>query len=159
MLQRLRLEDVSVNVIELMSKDSLHMTDDDRARVIDALRAAGVGSAQPSARVCDGVVILHGTDTLTITGEAICRSLPDIGVHIVLTGAMRPYEMKRSDALQNLTEAIFAAGLLSESKITGVFCVAHGRALRFPGIRKDRDRGTFVKASDTDDSPEDPRSS
>ncbi len=60
---------------------------------------------------------------------------------IVLTGAMRPFEMKSSDALQNLTEAIFAAGVLPP----GVYCVAHGRALAFPGVRKDVERGTFVK--------------
>jgi L-asparaginase len=48
--------------------------------------------------------------------------------------------MKRSDALQNLTEAIFATGVLP----AGIYCVAHGRTLRFPGVRKDRARGTFV---------------
>ena len=50
--------------------------------------------------------------------------------------------MKRSDALQNLNEAIFAVGVLSP----GVYCVAHGRSLAFPGVKKDRDRGTFIKA-------------
>jgi L-asparaginase len=54
---------------------------------------------------------------------------------------MRPFEMKESDALQNLTEALFATGALPP----GVFAVAHGRALRFPGVRKDAERGTFVK--------------
>ena len=49
--------------------------------------------------------------------------------------------MKRSDALQNLTEAIFAARTVQP----GVYCVAHGRCLPFPGVVKDRDRGTFVK--------------
>jgi L-asparaginase len=55
---------------------------------------------------------------------------------------MRPFEMVRSDALQNLTEAIFAAGLLAP----GVYVSAHGRSLAFPGIHKDRQRGTFVRA-------------
>jgi L-asparaginase len=62
-------------------------------------------------------------------------------VPIVLTGAMRPFEMTRSDAQQNLTEAIFAVGLLDP----GVYCAAHGRVLKFPGVRKDRERGTFVR--------------
>jgi hypothetical protein len=48
--------------------------------------------------------------------------------------------MTRTDALQNLTEAIFATGSLEP----GVYCVTHGRALRFPGVTKDRDRATFV---------------
>jgi hypothetical protein len=40
-----------------------------------------------------------------------------------------------------LTESLFATGLLAP----GVYCVTHGRALAFPGVRKDLDRGTFVK--------------
>ncbi len=59
----------------------------------------------------------------------------------MLTGAMRPFEMKQSDALQNLTEAIFATEVLPP----GIYCVAHGRVLRFPGVRKDPERGTFVQ--------------
>jgi L-asparaginase len=137
MLARLRLEDAAVNIIELMSKDSLHLTDEDRGRVIEALRACGADHAQPPG---SGVVILHGTDTLAVTGERILRDMPGLKVPVVLTGAMRPFEMVRSDALQNLTEAAFAAGVLPP----GVYCVAHGRALAFPGVRKDRERGTFV---------------
>lgn len=139
MLGRLRLEDTSVNVIELMSKDSLHMTDDDRARIVEAVRAAGATGEFASDTT--GVVILHGTDTLSVTGDRLVRDLPRLRVPVVLAGAMRPYEMNRSDALQNLTEALFAVGVLPP----GVYCVAHGRVLTFPGVRKDRDRGTFVR--------------
>lgn len=150
MLRRLRLEDTRVSTLELMSKDSLHLTDADRERIIEALRAAGAvgraGDAAPapgSGRTGDGIVILHGTDTLTVTGERILSELgPRLRVPVVLTGAMRPFEMTRSDALQNLTESIFATGVLPP----GVYCVAHGRALPFPGVVKDRDRGTFARA-------------
>ena len=141
MLKRLRLEDTTVRIIELMSKDSQDMTDADRARVVEAVHVAG-GSAQ-SPTDATGIVILHGTDTLANTGERLVRDIRQPRVPIVLAGAMRPYEMKQSDALQNLTEAVFAAGLLAP----GIYCVAHGRALKFPGIQKDRDRGTFVGGS------------
>lgn len=151
MLSRLRLEDTSLRVIELMSKDSLVMTDEDRTQIVEAVNVAGGGAIQHPPEFGGGgtreiatdasaIVILHGTDTLATTGERLCGALPKPRVPIVLTGAMRPYEMTRSDALQNLTEAIFAAGVLGP----GVYCVAHGRALRFPGVRKDRERGTFV---------------
>lgn len=140
MLRRLRLEGTSVNIIELMSKDSLHMTDEDRVRVVEAVRVAGGDASKPTDS--SGIVILHGTDTLAQTGEMVHRDIARPRVPIVLTGAMRPYEMTRSDALQNLTEAIFAVGVLDP----GIWCVAHGRALRFPGVTKDRDHGTFVKA-------------
>lgn len=138
MLRRLRLEDTGVRIVELMSKDSLLMTDEDRDRVVESVRIALSGAR---AGDCAGVVVLHGTDTLTVTGDRLYSAFPSPPVPIVLTGAMRPFEMTKSDALQNLTEAIFAAGTLAP----GVYCVAHGRALAFPGVRKDRERHTFAK--------------
>jgi L-asparaginase len=136
MLEELRLEDTQVSVLELMSKDSLEMTSADRQRVVEAVHlAAGEGAE------CSGVVVLHGTDTLAQTGELLAAEIPAPQVPVVLTGAWRPFEMKQSDALQNLTEALFATGALAP----GIYCVAHGRALPFPGVRKDRGRGTFVE--------------
>ena len=140
MLHRLRLEDVEIGLHELMSKDSLDMTDDDRVRIVDAVRASGGSRAMPA--LCDGIVILHGTDTLTATGDLLHSQITDPRIPIILTGAMRPYEMVRSDALQNLTEALFAARTLAP----GIYCVAHGRAHAFPGVRKDREHNTFVSA-------------
>ena len=141
MLARLRLEDVAINSIQLISKDSNDLTDADRQRVVDMTRVMmGDGDADGDGDT-DGVVILHGTDTLCVTGELLYKELKPT-VPGVLTGAMRPYEMKRSDALQNLTGAVFATGVLEP----GVYCVAHGRSLTFPGVMKDRGRGTFVRS-------------
>lgn len=144
MLDELRLEDTEVNVFELMSKDSLDMTEADRSRIVEVVHAAGAGEDDSGGEDLVGIVILHGTDTLTETGLRLLEGIRELRVPIVLTGAMRPFEMKRSDALQNLTEAIFAAGVLSP----GVYCVAHGRALRFPGVVKDPKRGTFLQVEE-----------
>ncbi len=138
MLAELRLEETEVNVFELMSKDSLEMTPADRDRILEAVRATGACAGGATT----GIVVLHGTDTLALTGEHLHANLGGPQVPVILTGAMRPFEMKHSDAFQNLTEAIFATGILPP----GVYCVAHGRALAFPGVRKDPERGTFVKA-------------
>lgn len=136
MLRRLHLEETSISIVELMSKDSLHMTDEDRERIAKTVEVVMGASPAPT-----GVVILHGTDTLTVTGELLAqREWPR---PVVLTGAMRPFEMTRSDALQNLTESLLAVGVMPP----GVYCVAHGRVLRFPGVRKDRERGTFVSTT------------
>jgi len=137
MLDELRLEETEVKVTEVMSKDSLEMTDADRVLILEAVRVTGACEDGPT----QGVVVLHGTDTLALTGEHLYAHLGIPRVPVVLTGAMRPFEMKHSDAFQNLTEAIFATGVLPP----GVYCVAHGRALAFPGVRKDTQRGTFVK--------------
>ncbi|MDF1809172.1 MAG: asparaginase domain-containing protein [Phycisphaerales bacterium] len=150
MLRLLRLEDTQVNTLQLMQKDSLDLTDADRARILDAVKLViGPVTDDPLAdpNGCRGVVILHGTDTLCETGDWLHKSLvenasPDnqLTVPVILTGAMRPFEMKRSDALQNLNESIFAATILDP----GVYVVAHTKALSFPGPIKDRERGTFV---------------
>jgi L-asparaginase len=137
MLSELRLEETEVRVVELLSKDSLQMTPEDRDRILEEVRACGAASGEDTV----GIVVLHGTDTLALTGQCLYEHIPEPRVPIVLTGAMRPFEMKQSDALQNLTEAIFAAGVLPP----GIYCVAHGRALPFPGVRKDLERGTFVR--------------
>ncbi|MGD1917050.1 MAG: asparaginase domain-containing protein [Phycisphaerales bacterium] len=134
-LARLRLSGAEVSVHELMSKDSLDLTDDDRRTILEATREQLALSPPPT-----GVVILHGTDTLSITGELLLKEIGEPSVPIVLTGAMRPFAMTRSDGVQNLTEALFATGVLEP----GVWCTFHGRALRFPGVTKDRERGTFV---------------
>lgn len=137
MLSELRLEETEINVMELMSKDSLDMNDADRERICQVVRIMGAVEEHETS----GIVILHGTDRLAITGERLLAEVPNPRIPIVLTGAMRPFEMKNSDALQNLTEALFATGILPP----GVYCVAHGRALQFPGVRKDTEHGTFVK--------------
>lgn len=137
MLHELRLEATEVVVCPVLEKDSLEMTEEDRGRIVGEVRQA-LERVGPGG----GVVVLHGTDTLALTGEAILRGLPQLPAPVVLTGAMRPFEMKHSDALQNLTEAVFATGLLPP----GVYCVVHGHALAFPGVVKDRARGTFVMA-------------
>ncbi len=143
MLSLLRLEDTVVNTLQLMQKDSLHLTEADRERIVGAVELVVGPNTAPvegSCEASEGVVVLHGTDTLCVTGELLAARVgPWVRVPVVLTGAMRPFEMKRSDALQNLTEAIFATGVLG----AGVWVVAHGRALRFPGPMKDRERGTF----------------
>jgi L-asparaginase len=137
MLGELRLEDTEVAIREVLSKDSLELTAADRSLVLEAVRELGVEGGDSSLA---GVVVLHGTDTLDQTGELLHASLRRLAVPVVLTGAWRPFEMKQSDALQNLTESIFASGVLG----AGVYCVAHGRVLRFPGVRKDRERRTFA---------------
>ena len=139
MLTRLRLADTRVHIRELMSKDSLDFNEADRQLIIDATKAA--------MSLSDGVVILHGTDTLSVTGEALWEQIgSSLTVPVVLSGAMRPFEMKRSDALQNLTEALLATELAAP----GVYVACHGRVLAFPGVLKDVERGTFVSGNSGD---------
>jgi L-asparaginase len=130
----LRLPDLAVSFRHLLNKDSLELTDADRRLILDAVRDAAENST--------AVVVVHGTDTLSLTGEMLSRELAGVRVPIVLTGAMRPYEFRDSDAVQNVTEAMLACRLAAP----GVYVAMHNRLLRFPGVTKDRETLTFVKS-------------
>lgn len=133
MLASLELHGVELVRVPLMNKDSLEMTPDDHTLI-----AQTSGSFAASH---DGVVIVHGTDRLAQTGERIVEVLGTPRVPIVLTGAMRPYELRTTDAMQNLTEALLAVQLVPP----GVYVAMHNRVLAFPGAVKDPQRGTFVR--------------
>jgi L-asparaginase len=133
MLATLHLEGVQIVRVPLMNKDSLEMTPEDHKLI-----AQTVGSM---AATHDGVLVVHGTDRLAVTGEKIVEALGTPRVPVVLTGAMQPYVMRTSDAMQNLTEALLAVQVAPP----GVYAAMHNRLLRFPGVVKDPRRGTFVR--------------
>jgi L-asparaginase len=136
LLASLDLRGVVIDRVALMNKDSLEMSEADHDLIAD--------TAEQLARDHDGVVIVHGTDRLAKTGDRIHGLLAAKGgatKAIVLTGAMRPYEMRRTDATQNVTEALTAVQILAP----GVYVAMHNRVLRFPGVTKDPKQGTFVR--------------
>ena len=53
----------------------------------------------------DGVVVVHGTDTMAYTASALSFLLPDLDKPVILTGSQRPISRIRSDARQNLIDA------------------------------------------------------
>ncbi len=130
-LRSLRLPDLFIRHVAVMSKDSLEMVEADRERILRE-----VLTAIPSS---DAIVIVHGTDTLSKTGEYNYHHQPHSEIPIILTGAMRPYEFRDSDAQQNITEALFAAAVAGP----GIYAVMHNRLLPFPGVVKDRNSLTF----------------
>jgi len=136
LLAGLQLGGVDIVRVPLLNKDSLALTGQDHELI------ARTASAMAEAH--DGVVIVHGTDRLTVTGDLLHSLANKPTVPIVLTGAMRPYIMRNTDALQNLTESLIAVQVLSP----GIYCVIHNQVLPFPGVFKDRDRGTFDRKDD-----------
>jgi L-asparaginase len=128
----LRLPDADIQVAHLMNKDSLEMTVADRAHILGAVRER---LSQPAP-----IVITHGTDTMVETGLYLQQNLPDLKVPIVLTGAMTPLGFEASDGLQNLTESLFAARVLSP----GVYVVMHNQVFPVDHARKDRELARFV---------------
>lgn len=106
-------------VQELMRKDSLEMDDADRQRVLAAVRDCD----------CDRIVITHGTDTMADTA-AVLAALGD--KTIVLTGAMQPARMRRTDAIFNIGFAWSAVQLLP----AGVYIAMNGEVFEAGSVRK-----------------------
>jgi len=128
----LRLPDADIQVTHLMNKDSLEMTDGDRARVLDLVREKLKDPAP--------IVITHGTDTMVETGLVLQQNLNTLQFPIVLTGAMTPLGFEASDGLQNLTESLLAARVLA----AGVYVVMHNQVFPVDRVRKDREAARFV---------------
>lgn len=133
-LAGLRLPDLTVRYRHVLSKDSLDLTEADRRLIADTVRE--------EIDHTDGIIVVHGTDTLSQTGEMLHRELHRPRIPIVLTGAMRPYEFRDSDAGQNVTEALLACRMVPP----GVYVAMHNRLLQFPGVIKERATLTFMKA-------------
>lgn len=112
---------------EVCRKDSLELTDADRAEI--ARRAAEA----PETRI----VITHGTDTMTETAKALA-AIP--GKIIVLTGALSPARFAETDAPFNLGMAFAAA----QTAPPGVWIAMSGQVFDGLKARKDRDAGRFV---------------
>jgi L-asparaginase len=139
MLVSLELRGIEVQRVQLMNKDSLDMSAEDHTLIAE--------TATRMAEAMSGVVVVHGTDRLAQSGARVVEIAGTPKSPIVFTGAMRPYELRSTDALQNLTEALLAVQLVAP----GVYVAMHNQVLRFPGVRKDKDKGTFVRDGDETD--------
>ncbi|MFV0243785.1 MAG: asparaginase domain-containing protein [Qingshengfaniella sp.] len=114
-------------VQQVLMKDSLDFTDADRAAILAAAQAA----PDPA------LVITHGTGTMGETARFLAGHLP--GKTVVLTGAMRPHSLGRSDAAFNLGGAIIAAQTLPP----GIYGVMNGRVFVAGDLDKNTATGRF----------------
>jgi L-asparaginase len=113
-------------VIPLMRKDSLDLTDDDRASILETVRS------HPGGRF----VVTHGTDTMIETGKVLQKAE---GKTIVLTGAMQPARFRFTDAVFNIATAVAAVQLLSQ----GVYIAMNGRIFGPERVRKNVEMNRF----------------
>ncbi len=114
------------DVIALMRKDSLHVTEADRELVRRTIEA------QPGRHV----LVTHGTDTMVETA----RVLDGIaGKVIVLTGSLNPAKFQGSDAVFNIGCAVGAVQSLPD----GVYIAMNGRIWDPKRVRKNVDANRF----------------
>ena len=114
------------NLVALIAKDSLEMTDADRQIVHDY-----ISNCQEKM-----ILVTHGTDTMVETA----RYLADVKEKtIVLTGAMQPARMKSSDAVFNIGTAVGALQCLP----AGAYVAMNGNIFKPENVRKNVQAGKF----------------
>ena len=121
----------SFRVQEVLRKDSLELTDEDRALIRRQVLEA------PESHV----IITHGTDTMTETAKVLA-DLPD--KVIVLVGALAPARFGESDASFNLGMAFAAMQLCAP----GVHIAMSGSVFAADKVIKDRAAGAFRALED-----------
>ena len=124
------LEEANVNfefdVQAILRKDSLEITDEDRA----AIRQAVADASETQ------ILVTHGTDTMVDSA----RGLQGIdGKTIVFFGAMQPARMRYSDALFNLGVACSAVQILP----AGIYIAMNGQIFDPFKVSKNRSMGRF----------------
>jgi L-asparaginase len=127
MLRRGRAR-LDLDVETVMMIDSLEMTEDGRARIVQRCRETAERA----------VVVTHGTDTMVETAAALANAQL-ANKTIVLTGAMVPYAFGSSDGLFNLGSALSFAQVLPP----GVYIAMNGQHFPWDQCRKNRQSGVF----------------
>lgn len=80
----------------------------------------------------NGFIVTHGTDTLAFTASALCFALTGLQRPVILTGAMRPLTVEKSDGLHNLSDALHAA----RTAPPGIWVQFAGQLLHGARVRK-----------------------
>ena len=101
------------------------------------LKLASRINALTQGNAVDGIVITHGTDTMSETAKLLAEKVS--GKTIVLTGAMIPIKFGSSDGLFNLGSALAFAQTLKP----GVYIVMNGRYFNWNNVRKNKQTGMF----------------
>ena len=118
---------VAFAVTPLMRKDSLELTDADRATIRTA-----VLEAEESL-----IIITHGTDTMVKTAESL-GEIPN--KTILFTGALQPALFKTSDALFNIGCAFGAV----QCAKAGIYIGMNGRVFPANNVVKNYELRRFV---------------
>ena len=113
----------------MIYKDSLFMDDNDRRKIVSFLLKCEYKK----------IIIIHGTDTIDKSAKEIAKVIKD--KVIVLTGAMEPYSINKTEATANL---MMSYGFIQNAK-NGVYICLNGVVDRYDKVVKDRKKGYFLK--------------
>ena len=121
---------IDFEVLNIISKDSLEMNDDDRELIVKTI--------QDSKN--QNIIIVHGTDTMDLTAKYLDEKIKD--KTIILTGAMLPISINKIEATLNFSQAI---GFLNSNCENGIYISMHGSVKNYKKLVKNRELGKFLE--------------
>ncbi|HPF13081.1 MAG: asparaginase [Planctomycetes bacterium] len=98
----------------------------------------------------DGVLVIHGTDTMAYTAAALSFMLENLGKPVIITGSQMPLCRIRSDGFDNLITSLILLERYAD-RIAEVCVYFGGRFLR--GNRSKKIDGEFFAAFDSPNLP------
>lgn len=114
LIRALDLPDVELEFKAVIQKGSMNILPED-------WQVMATATAEVLKQSPQGVVILHGTDTMHYTASALSFMLQKLSVPVVLTGSMIPGGDDDSDACPNLRDAIYVATYADLAEVCIVF--------------------------------------
>ncbi len=109
----------TIETRQLFAMDSSDMHPSDWVELAKSVHAA--------VATYDGVVVVHGTDTMAYSASAIAFLLGPLPKPVVFTGSQRPLAEARTDARENLVDAAVVATLgIPEVSVTFASRVLRG---------------------------------
>ena len=111
------IEDCCIDTFQLFNIDSTNMQPEYWLDIKNMI--------EENYLLYDGFIITHGTDTMAYTSAALFYLIQNSEKPIVITGAQKPISYKKTDALKNLTDAIYFA----REGIGGVYLVFDGKVI------------------------------
>jgi L-asparaginase len=119
---------VDFSIINIIGKDSLDMTEEDRKVVAKTVKNSSI----------ENIIIIHGTDTMDKTAHYLATQ--NLDKKIILTGSMVPFSINPIEATANFSSAY---GYLLSVEKTGVYIGMNGVIGLFNEIVKNREKGFF----------------
>ena len=121
---------IDFEVLNIISKDSLEMNDDDRELIVRTIKNCKNKN----------IIIVHGTDTIDLTAKYLDKKIKD--KTIILTGAMLPISINKVEATLNFSQAI---GFLNSNCENGIYISMHGSVKNYKKLVKNREIGKFLE--------------
>ena len=120
--------DVDYDLAGVVYKDSLEMDVNDRKILANIIMESKD----------DTFIIIHGTDTMSTTAEFLSEVFDDR--KIILTGAMKPFEIDNLEASVNLGMSIGFSKALTKN---GIYICMNGHIQPWAKIQKNQKLGKF----------------